>query len=300
MMNNNPENTKAVIFTGFANPHGDLTCLTQEQHGIQDVLSALEKQGQFQKLLQRTDLSLTKYFDILRTWENKINIFHFGGHANSQDIRLQDRSIFFEPLAQELNLRNPDALQLVFLNGCATEPHVQTLFDLGVKAVIATSVSIGDQLASLFAICFYQNLAQGDTIGKAFQSTFHYAEAQQKGQRVYRILEQPVDWALRDSVQKDEEDKGLPWGLYVNDKKALNYTIIGAEPSLATPQNSPTQVIQGNQINTANDQGTIITGPVTGGVNISHDHTQHHQGNTNIQVENSKVGRDLNINKPKS
>ena len=297
---NNPGNTKAVIFTGFANPHGDLAYLTQEQHGIQDVLSTLEEQGKLQKLLQRTDLQLTKYFDLLRTWENKINIFHFGGHANSQDIRLQDSSIFFEPLAQELMLRNPDSLQLVFLNGCATEPHVQTLFDLGVKAVIATSISIGDQLASLFAIRFYENLAKGDTINKAFQSTFHYAEAQQNGQRVYRILEQPVDWASRGSVKFSRQDEGLPWGLYVHDQAALSYTIIGEKPNENSLQNLPTQVIQGDQINTAKDQGTIIAGPVTGGVNISHDHSKHNHGNTDIQINNSKAGRDIKINNSKS
>lgn len=306
-MNNKPENKQPVIFTAFANPHNDLAYLTQEQHGIQDALSDLEEQGKLQKLLQRTDLQLARYFELLRTWENKINIFHFGGHANSQDIRLQDRSIFFEPLAQELVLRNPKSLQLVFLNGCATEPHVQTLFELGVKVVIATSVSIGDQLASLFAIRFYENLAQGDPISKAFQSTFHYAQAKQKSQRVYRIVEQPVDWASRGSIklfsqdkEEDEENDKLPWGLYVNDKEALNYTIIGEEPSPTPPKDSPTQVIQGDQSNTASDQATIVSGPVTGGVNISHDHSQNNQGNTNIQIHNSKAGRDIKVNNTKS
>ena len=221
---------QAVIFTGFANPHGDLANLSKEQHGIQDALSALEGQGKLQKLLQRTDLRLSKYFDMLRTWENKINIFHFGGHANSQDIRLQDRSIFFEPLAQELKLRNPDSLQLVFLNGCATQAHVQTLFDLDFKGVIATSVSIADNLAAMFAIRFYENLAKGDTIEKAFKSARNYAEARQKTEQKYRIFEQPVDWASRGSVKlsrTDQENESFPWGLYVNDDEVQNYRLVG-------------------------------------------------------------------------
>lgn len=300
-MDNNSQNNKPVIFTAFANPHNDLAYLTQEQHGIQDAMSTLEGQGKLQKLLQRTDLKLARYFELLRAWENKINIFHFGGHANSQDIRLQDQSIFFEPLAQELVLRNAESLQLVFLNGCATKPHVQTLFDLGVKAAIATSISIGDQLASLFAIHFYKNMAQGDPIGKAFQSTFHYAEARQKGQQRYNILEHPIDWASQGPIRpfsQDKEDEKLPWGLYVNDKDVLNYAIIGKEPAPTPPKALPTQVIQGNQVNTAHDQGTIIAAP-TDGVNISHDHSQNNQGNTNIQIHNSKAGRDIKINDTK-
>ncbi len=297
-MNNTAENNRPVIFTAFANPQSDLTSLTQEQHGIQDVLSKLEQQGKLQKLLQRTDLHLAKYFEMLRTWENKINIFHFGGHANSQDIRLQDGSIFFEPLAQELSLRNADTLQLVFLNGCATKAHVQTLFDLGIKAVIATSTNIGDQLATLFAIHFYENLAQGDTIAKAFQSTFHYAEAHHHKQRTHRILSQPVDWASRASIehsQENDDENALPWGLYVNDKAVLDYTLITAQTGGNTTQGTPTQVIQGNQVNTAQDQGTIIAAPVTGGINI-----EHNQNNINNQIENSSAARDIVINNSRS
>ncbi len=220
---------RSVIFTGFANPHRDLIHLSQEQQNIQDALSPLEAQEKLRKHLQRNDLNLEGYFKDLRDWENQIHIFHFGGHANSQDIRLQDRSIFFKPLAQELKLRNPDSLQLVFLNGCATEAHVTTLFELDVKAVIATSVSVYDNLAALFARHFYKNLAQGDTISKAFESARHFAEAQQKANQKYRILAQPVTWKSRGSFkisQTDEQEQPFPWGLYLNDDEVQNYRLV--------------------------------------------------------------------------
>ena len=59
------------------------------------------------------------------------------------------------------------------------------------------------------------------------------------------------------------------------------------------------QVIQGNSTHHAHDQATVVAGPVTGDVNIHHDHTQHNEGNTSIQINNSRAGRDINVNKSK-
>ncbi|HRI60578.1 MAG TPA: hypothetical protein PK228_12660, partial [Saprospiraceae bacterium] len=109
--------TTPVIFTAFANPHGDLANLTREQNGIQDALGPLEAAGKLKHLL-RTDTDLNAFFDFLQRWKNQLVIFHYAGHANSEALSLQNAPTFFKPLAEELLARNPESLQLVFLNGC--------------------------------------------------------------------------------------------------------------------------------------------------------------------------------------
>ena len=62
-------------------------------------------------------------------------------------------------LAKMLGLS--EQLQLIFLNGCATQGQVKALLDAGVKAVIATAAPINDAMATDFAGQFYSTLAAG-------------------------------------------------------------------------------------------------------------------------------------------
>ena len=49
----------------------------------------------------------------------------------------------------------------MFLNGCSTRPQVKRLLNAGVPAVIATALPIVDQVATDFAVAFYQALTTG-------------------------------------------------------------------------------------------------------------------------------------------
>jgi len=242
---NSPTQTKimrqkeVVIFTGFANPGKDLGYLSKEQKGIHDALHPLESKQELKKHLWRDDLDTRAYFELLQAWANQISIFHFGGHANSTQLGLYDHSAFFGSLAEELIARNKDSLQLVFLNGCSTKAHVQTLFDLGVKAVIATSATVQDSLAAELAICFYENLAKGDDIDNAFNSGIRYLKSIQQNTIPHRILEQPESYRGSAYFSRKEENEVLPWGLYVNDDQVLHYKITQDAPQ----QNSPDQII---------------------------------------------------------
>ncbi|MBC7777966.1 MAG: CHAT domain-containing protein [Phycisphaerae bacterium] len=207
-----------VIFTAFANPHGDLSNLTQEQNGIQDALGTLEATGKIKHLL-RTDTDLNAYFDFLQRWKNQIVLFHYAGHANSEALLLQNASTFFKPLAEELIARNPESLQLVFLNGCSTYAHVQTLFDLGIPAVIASSVPIDDKRAMQLATRFYGNLAQGDGIEAAYKSAANYIKGSSTETR-FRNLGEIQSWRTIGFREKDSLAE-FPWGLYVREEGVL-------------------------------------------------------------------------------
>lgn len=227
----------SVVFTAFANPRGDLHNLTQEQNGIQDVLHDLERQGKVKKHLIRTDTDLDAYFDFLRSWKNEVSIFHYGGHANSEGLTLQNAHTFFEPLAKELVERNPDSLVLVFLNGCSTRQHVDTLFALGVKAVIATSVSIADDLATRFAVRFYENLAKQDALETAYTSAANYAKGSRNDTQLRHFGTVLRGLALRSAA--DESASNFPWALYVQDEAVLRHCFFDDQARLTSPPPNP-------------------------------------------------------------
>ena len=226
-----------VIFTAFANPRGDLPNLTQELNGIQDVLQDLERQGKIKKHLTRTDTDLNAYFDFLRSWKNEVSIFHYGGHANSEGLTLQNAHTFFEPLAKELVERNPDSLVLVFLNGCSTRQHVDTLFALGVKAVIATSVSIADDLATRFAVRFYQNLAKQDALETAYTSAANYAKGNRSDTQLRHFGTVLRGLALPGT--SEESATNFPWALYVQDEAVLRHCFFEDQARRQSPPPNP-------------------------------------------------------------
>jgi hypothetical protein len=151
----------------------------------------------------------------VKQWENQISIFHYAGHADSEIVALQNGEAFFEPLASELQSRNPDTLSMVFLNGCSTQAHVETLFSLGVKAVIATSCPIGDKTACDFAIRFYENLANGDSLKMAYESAAKYIKANRSEARLSRFGEIIPRGSGRQAPTNE-----FAWGLYLSGEEA--------------------------------------------------------------------------------
>lgn len=154
-------------------------------------------------------------FDTVEAWTRRkdIVLFHYGGHAEGGGLLLNTASgstsmAHATGLARLLG--KIPSLQLVFLNGCSTRDQVQLLLDNGVKAVIATSTPIDDQMAGDFADRFYKNLADGKSIGDAFgqardfvQSKYNY---EVQGATHFRSLD----------LSAIETKAELPWGLYLN------------------------------------------------------------------------------------
>jgi hypothetical protein len=239
MINNANANQSNVIFTAFANPKGDLANLNREQNGIQDALMPLEQQGKLKKHLLRTDTDLDAYFDFIRQWKNQISIFHYGGHANSEGLSLQNAHTFFEPLAKELTERNKDSLVLVVLNGCSTFAHIKTLFALGVKAVIATSVDINDASATNFAIQFYKNIANNDELQTAYSSAANYTKSSSTAQK-YRSFGEITRSAGFEHSEKDDNPDTFPWGLYIQDETVLNHTFFSQKETALKESGSKT------------------------------------------------------------
>jgi hypothetical protein len=164
-----------VIFLAFANERSHdafLRKLTAELKGILRALEpAVQKERcQLRLLPAATQEEIAEVFQD-EWYENRVWIFHYGGHADEDELWLEteaggNRAFFSLGLARFLGAQ--PGLKLVFLNACATAEHVRLLLDANIPAVIATSRKIQDDQAAEFAVALYKGLAAGATLEQAF------------------------------------------------------------------------------------------------------------------------------------
>jgi hypothetical protein len=204
-----------VIFLAFANDKDDhLPLLDEERKVINGHLLPLANQQYLQLVIEpsATTADISRYITDLK---DRINIFHYGGHAGSKEILLQDQTANSDGIAQLLALQKE--LKVVFLNGCSTRAQVGLLQELGIPAVIATSIPIADQSARTFSDVFYRALAEDHTLEEAYKlaAANHLMTTGQAA---------GISRGMR--VRKEETDP-LPWGLYITEGKeaVLNWKI---------------------------------------------------------------------------
>lgn len=149
-------------------------------------------------------------------YQERIWIFHYGGHADEDELWLEDefgenKSFFSMGLSRFLGAQ--EGLKLVFLNACATYDHARLLMESGIHAIVATSRKISDEQATRFATIFYAGLAGGASITESFQE----AEGMILG-------EWGDQWSNSDdstrSLYWDERVPGkteFPWKLFVRE-----------------------------------------------------------------------------------
>ncbi|MBK9490396.1 MAG: hypothetical protein IPO07_17645 [Haliscomenobacter sp.] len=141
-----------VIFLAFANDKDDhLPLLDEERKVISGHLLPLANQQYVQLVIEpsATTADISRFITDLK---DRINLFHYGGHAGSKEIFLQDQAANADGIAQILALQKE--IKLVFLNGCSTRAQVALLQELGIPAIIATSIPIADQSARTFPMYF--------------------------------------------------------------------------------------------------------------------------------------------------
>ena len=104
-------------------------------------------------------------------YAGRIQVLHFGGHADGEALMMEDGAGLALPAGAEglaAFLATQQALRLVFLNGCRTQPQVDALHAAGIPAVIATTAEIDDEQARAFAVHFQRGLSGGVSIAAAF------------------------------------------------------------------------------------------------------------------------------------
>ena len=197
-----------VIYIAFANDEINfLEELVKEEQAIRNEFVELEREGRV-KLKVSKKVRVDDFFEVFRSYQKEIRIFHFGGHADQNKLYFDNESANGEGIARRIYLL--ENLKLVFLNGCSTKGHVVRLLELGVKVVIATSAAIEDGTAYSFAKNFYSCIASNLTIEESFEAAVSHLEINEKVApnkiRIHSI-------SSRDVVPLGSEEPN-PWGLF--------------------------------------------------------------------------------------
>jgi hypothetical protein len=202
-----------VILLTFSNDQDAyLENIVVEQKNIKKHLWAYDNNSS--KILVRdvAHSSIEDIFYLVNRYHNRIQFFHFGGHADGNGLQLE-KAVGYSQHAYAKGiaglLGSQKTLKLVFLNGCATEGQVESLLEAGVKAVIATSVPINDNKATSFAEQFYGALVAGASIKEAFIRGKSYLETNFKDLKIADLSQTKGLKLKRASKTK------LPWGIYL-------------------------------------------------------------------------------------
>ncbi len=213
-----------LIFFAYANDADEhLNLLKEESRMLFRALEELDRK-EYIKLYREESAQSKDVFDGFTRYKDRIAIFHYGGHANGTHLRLEEGASDARGLARLMG--EQENLKLVFLNGCSSKGQVQTLFDAGVKAVIATSVPIEDRKATEFAQQFYEGLAHKRSIGQAFDLATAYLRTRYGDSVNVRYRDFLIDFSQK--LKGKTESTEVPWGLYIKEEhreEILNYKL---------------------------------------------------------------------------
>ena len=221
-------NQPPVLFFAFANEEGRfLEYLKRESTAIHQALLPADAKG-FVKVVREESTEINDLFRFFQAYQGRMAVFHFAGHANGQQLNLEDQSAGIQQMAQ-LIAEQKNTLRLVFLNGCATAGQVQYLHQLGIPVVIATRCAIDDPRAQAFASRFYAALANHYSLEGAFLHAKTHLELKYKesaniflasGSGQAQMKEGQRDLFIPDLLTGNNQagEGFFPWGMYVSEE----------------------------------------------------------------------------------
>lgn len=246
--------SKPIIFLAFANDRQDnaryLRNLPKELDEIRKALDRAVMQGLCEVIFE-ANTTADEILDIFQDsrYKDRIAIFHFGGHADGYQLLLESAQggaavAHGEGLVSFLARRN--SLQLVFLNGCATEQQAKELVDLGIPAVISTSSSINDEIATNLAVRFYSAIANANDLQTAWEDSLDSIKITQGSGNVRGLYRKDATdvydvfpWNLGISPDYDYiKTWNLGKGILQKIKK-IDLNSVIEEPKGAVPPSSP-------------------------------------------------------------
>lgn len=240
------ENKLPVVFLSFANiPSNPLPSLVEEEDKLKRILTP-KANKQFLQLHSESNANASNIPDFLTGFDNRVVIFHYGGHAESQKLLLTDQEVNGKGLAEMISLQK--GLRLVFLNGCATLDQVDALLKLEVPVVVATSTEVNDHQAKEFAIQFYRGLSEGHSILQSFMMARAELTFKAGDQEIPIELHRAIGKIKREEIVREDAPQEFPWGLYYTEDEDLQWTL-PQEVTTITPVRSNPNMGIGQQQN---------------------------------------------------
>jgi len=204
---------KPVIFLAFAQDRVEgsayLHNLPVEKRRISEALEKAE-QADLCEVVDRSNTTVEEIFDIFQKqkYKDRIAIFHYGGHAGDYALLLETPAgehAIAHSEGLDSFLAKQKGLQLIFINGCCSQKQAQDLIKAGVPAVIGTSQKINDEVATDLSVQFYNALAEGRSIDRAWAEAVDLVKTK-KGTTSYR------DLGGEDEMEETEDR--FPWDIY--------------------------------------------------------------------------------------
>jgi hypothetical protein len=220
------------ILLAFSNKQDSyLQYLNQECEEIRKILLGLRDRVDYEILERTTTEGL---FNVMSARHNQITVFHYGGHADSLQLELENRPQGITQFVQLL--KGMANLQLIFLNGCSTHGMVSKILEQMERdvAVIATATKIDDQRAFDFSKAFYAAFTQeSQTLEGAFEMAKSVLSAEDIRETSFRQSVPSLDPA--------EPTALMPWGVYGKEVFAKKIQLIQVSARV-----EPTQVLPGS------------------------------------------------------
>lgn len=216
-----------VIYLAFANEQRGsanqfLRNLKVEREAIRNIFEDAVMDEELELVID-PDVTQANIFQTFQgqRYRDRIAIFHYGGHADSDELHVEipeggNEPMFSAGLASLFEQQI--SLNLVFLNGCATALQAQLLLKANVPVVIATSRKIPDADATLFSQTFYRGIAGNATIARAFKEAESAIVSRHGSLDSFRA----VYW--EDTTETTNPDE-VPWKLFYLDEKATEWRI---------------------------------------------------------------------------
>jgi hypothetical protein len=213
------------ILLAFSNKQDNyLEYLQKETSELRKILLGLQDKLEYEIISNATTDDL---FDAMTAYHYQVTVFHYGGHADSLYLELENRAQGIEQFIQLL--KGMANLQIIFLNGCSTQGMVSKILE-GIGrdvAVIATSTKIDDQRAFNFSKAFYSSFTQEN---QTLEGAFEMAKS---------VLESTdiQETTFRQSVPRrtgDTPASPMPWGVYGNVDFAKKIQLIKANAVATT------------------------------------------------------------------
>jgi len=288
-----------VILLAFANDKqnsgaGYLRGLTLERNSIRDALLKAEENGLCQVVVE-PDASVDRIFDLFQNsqYRDRIAIFHYGGHAESYSLLLESASggkvkAHSEGLVSFLAKQS--SLKLVFLNGCSSQKQSEELVAANLPAVIGTSQSINDTVATGLATRFYKGISAGVSIERAWVDAIDQIKTENGTAKNNGLYSEGI-------LGSPGEDQ-FPWKLYTGEggetskawnlPEAANQPLFGLELPLSYYRDLPLSPYPGLR-SFKRKEGAIFYGR---GNDIRHIYTQLSREQPLILVSGKKgVGK---------